>query len=267
MIPHNNNLLEEMSHLKNRNDNLEKKFNDLLKDHINLESKLQKLSKNTKMLLQNIINEIKTTEPHIELDNIYNDDAVDNPKFDEQYYYGEDESDDESEDVQEDSEDESEDVQEDSEDVEEDVSGDLEDDDLEDVEEDSEEDSDPENTNSYLLPLQNHITYPDSVILNSEIMTLARKYKKKQFLNPNILSNQLCKFLKVPQGMCLSHIDVSKKIHEYVQTHKLIQSNTPSFVIEMDYNLRRLFGVTENEDYELTYFNLYQFLEPHYRKI
>ena len=35
----------------------------------------------------------------------------------------------------------------------------------------------------------------------------------------------------------------------------------------IDYKLRKLFGITENEDYEITSHNLSKYLEPHLKKI
>jgi chromatin remodeling complex protein RSC6 len=164
-----------------------------------------------------------------------------------------------SEDEQENSEDEqknSEDEQENSEDEQENS-------------EDS-EDSDPDDEEIYkrvTLPIQNHITFPQSLIINKDTLLSLKKQKQKSIFTPQFLSNELCKFLKLTPGTCLCPIDVHKKIYKYIISHNLNVKILSRRIINMDHSLKKLFGITEHEDYTLTYFNLYQFLKPHYNQI
>ena len=51
-----------------------------------------------------------------------------------------------------------------------------------------------------------------------------------------------------------------EEILAYIRKNKLRNNN--EFI--MDISLRKLFGITENEDYELTTDNIMQFLKPHF---
>ena len=157
----------------------------------------------------------------------------------------------EEEDLEEDKDLEEEDL---DEDLDEDLEKNLEEEDLdEDLEE---EDGDLEEIDSIkkvLLPMQNHILFSFNNLLEYETDETNEKVY--------IISNQLCKFLKKEKGsITKNQMNELKAVLKYIKKNKLIKNN--EFI--MDISLRKLFGITENEDYELTTDNIMQFLKPHF---
>lgn len=118
----------------------------------------------------------------------------------------------------------------------------------------SEEDDKKSNTSSsetneskYILPIQNHITFPNNAAI-------------KKTKDTYILSNQLCDFLEYRQGITMEYEDVYKNVLRLIKGNKKI---TRMYKIKIVPKIRKLFGISENEDYEITSENLQKFLEPH----
>lgn len=124
--------------------------------------------------------------------------------------------------------------------------------------------------NNPVLPIQNHIKFPNFWIFNDS------NFKKYPLSKPNIaaykmsgndirlLSNQLSSFLKQKVGTCMEFNEVYNKILEYINTNDITAINE-------DIKLRSLFGISEDEDYEYSYSVLVKILnkllEPHLKKI
>lgn len=127
--------------------------------------------------------------------------------------------------------------------------------------EDDDEDEDKKLSSSdtkYILPIQNHITFPHFRIYRSNNTKKKNaKYDKKI---PKLLSHQLCEFLGCEEGTNMYEEDV------YALVFKLIKGNkkmTRLYKIKIVPKIQKLFGITENEDYEITPENLPKFLKPH----
>ena len=81
------------------------------------------------------------------------------------------------------------------------------------------------------------------------------------FIQPRQISNELAKFLGKPVGTKMYRSDVSRGITNYINTNKLLDSETRS-IIHADEKLRKLLKLGRND--ELTYFNLQGYLRTHF---
>jgi hypothetical protein len=133
----------------------------------------------------------------------------------------------------------------------------------------SEEDEKEEEyeTDDSSVPIQNHIKFPHFVMYNDSNYQKPIKYKKCMDFNClkrqiRLLSYELAQFLSVEPGTCMTVKEVHNKMIEYTSS-----INIKTSVIKMDTKLRKLFGLTENEDYEITSKNLASYLKPHLKVI
>ena len=136
---------------------------------------------------------------------------------------------------------------------------------------DSEEDICP---NIEILPIQNHITFPQCTIFNDNNYRRQGCYKSRDRELKNdtrILSEQVAKFLNKKIGTCMTFDETYGLIWQYIGSHCNIGTHCHlkgfTKYIELDPNLRQLFGITEYEDYELTTETLPKYLEPHLKRL
>ncbi len=123
--------------------------------------------------------------------------------------------------------------------------------------------------NKPALPIQNHITFPHFFVLNN------KNFKQKKLTNETyelrfigddlrVISNQLSKFMKVRSGTCMEFKEAYDYVYDYIQENDIID-------VSEDTQLCKLFGITENEDYEysdsMIIRVLKKMLEPHFKKI
>jgi hypothetical protein len=110
-----------------------------------------------------------------------------------------------------------------------------------------------------ILPIQNHITFPHFTIFEDSNYKLTKKKSPFKELKEDtrLLSDQLAKFLNKKWGSCMTFNEV------YTPMWEQLDSQSELF----DNKLRKLFGITENEDYEITSSNLSKYLEPHLKKL
>jgi hypothetical protein len=130
-----------------------------------------------------------------------------------------------------------------------------------------EEEEEEEETDDSLVPIQNHIKFPHFVMYNDSNYQKPIKYKKCMDFNClkdkiRLLSYELAQFLNVEPGTCMTVKEVHNKMIEHT-----FSRNVKTKVIKMDTKLRKLFGLTENEDYELKSSNLILYLKPHLKVI
>jgi peptidoglycan hydrolase-like protein with peptidoglycan-binding domain len=131
------------------------------------------------------------------------------------------------------------------------------------------DDTIPSPKNKPALPLQNHIVFPHFFILNGKYIKqtkLSHDTYQLRFIGDDlrIISNQLAKFMRVKLGTCMEFDDVYDYVYKYIQENEITN-------ISDDAQLSRLFGITENEDYEYSDSMLIKVLkkmmEPHFKKI
>jgi hypothetical protein len=142
----------------------------------------------------------------------------------------------------------------------------------EDEEESNSEESDdtiPSPKNKPALPVQNHIVFPHFFILNDKNFKqtkLTHDTYQLRFIGDDlrIISNQLAKFMRVKLGTCMEFDEAYDYVYNYIQENEITN-------ISEDAQLSRLFGITENEDYEYSDSMLIKVLkkmmEPHFKKI
>ncbi len=132
-----------------------------------------------------------------------------------------------------------------------------------------ESDDSSSQNNEPILPLQNHITFPHFFILDKKNIRqkkLTNKTWKTTFVNPDLclISTQLANFLQRKNGTCLEFSEAYDYLYQYIQDTNIIN-------ISDDLRLCKLFGISENEDYEysdsIMVQVLEQMLEPHFKKI
>ena len=127
--------------------------------------------------------------------------------------------------------------------------------------------------NIEVLPIQNHITFPQVTIFNDDNYKVSKtKSRDRELKNDTrILSEQVAKFLNKKFGTCMTFDETYELIWQYIGSHCNIgtQCHLKGFTkyIELDPNLRQLFGITEYEDYELTTETLPKYLEPHLKRL
>lgn len=242
-----------------------------LKEEINTLKTQQDILYEAIKKLKNIIDidssssseQLKSRFNHIksDLDSMYRTfgkrlDKIDDELSSKSYSYNhtykresEDEQEDEEEDISEE-----EDEQDDSE--EEDVS---EEEDIKENESNiSSSNNSKSNNSNCILPIQNHITFPHFIIFRSNNSNKRPVTDKKKL--PKLVSHQLCEFLGCEPGTTMHEQDV------YTDVLKLIKGNkkiTRLYKIKIVPKIQKLFGISENEDYEITPENLPNFLKPH----
>lgn len=133
----------------------------------------------------------------------------------------------------------------------------------EDEEEEEQDDEKPSNISSNnvsesnnsncILPIQNHIKFPHFNIYKN------KNNNKKYF---KLLSYQLCEFLGCEPGTNMTEEDVYADVLRLVKGNKKM---TRLYKIKIIPKIQKLFGITENEDYEITPENLSKFLKPHFK--
>lgn len=81
------------------------------------------------------------------------------------------------------------------------------------------------------------------------------------FTKPTTISDQLCKFLDKPNGIEMTRPEVTKVLHNYIQTHKL-QDPDKKMNIKPNKELQELLGI--EEEHNLTYFNIQSLINKHF---
>jgi hypothetical protein len=132
----------------------------------------------------------------------------------------------------------------------------------------SNEDTESEKNNT-ILPIQNHITFPHFTIfddINIKQTKLNKNNTKVKILSDKLklLSYDLIKYLNIEPGTCMETDEVHKIVIENFKKAGMIDKKNK---IRMIPKLQKLFGISENEDYEITVSNLTSYLAPHLKEI
>lgn len=108
--------------------------------------------------------------------------------------------------------------------------------------------------------------------VKKELRSLERKLNKNKnkgsrkpsgFAVPSSISNELCNFMKVDQGVKVARTEVTQYIINYIKKKEL-QDKSNGRKIKPDKALKSLLNVNKNED--LTYFNLQKYMNKHFVK-
>tara|TARA_Y100000741_G_C18174219_1_gene526578 strand:+ start:63 stop:680 length:618 start_codon:yes stop_codon:yes gene_type:complete len=83
------------------------------------------------------------------------------------------------------------------------------------------------------------------------------------FAKPALLSDELCKFLKLDKGSKMARTEVTQKVNEYIKANKLQNQDNKKKILP-DKVLSNLLKVTDKDD--LTYFSMQKYLKDHFPK-
>jgi len=89
------------------------------------------------------------------------------------------------------------------------------------------------------------------------------KRKPSGFAKPTPITDQLAKFLNVPEGSEMARTEVTKKLTCYIKEHNL-QNPANKREINPDSSLRKLLSVPKEDI--LTFFNLQKYMKIHFTK-
>ena len=87
--------------------------------------------------------------------------------------------------------------------------------------------------------------------------------KPSGFAVPTQISNDLCKFMNISEGMKMARTEVTQYIISYIK-QKNLQDKENGRKIKPDNALKCLLDIKKNED--LTYFNLQKYMNKHFVK-
>lgn len=121
--------------------------------------------------------------------------------------------------------------------------------------------------------------------IQSQIKTLEKKVKKEMkninkqkqkqlkgktkapsgFAKPTKVTKELCDFMNFPEGSEIARTEATKALTDYIKTHGLIK-NTESNknIIVPDEKLKKLLGIQETFETDLTYFTIQKFMNKHF---
>lgn len=124
---------------------------------------------------------------------------------------------------------------------------------------------------SQITAVQNRVKGIEKQV-RKEMRSLERKINKNKnkanrkpsgFAVPTPISEELCKFMNVEQGVKLARTEVTQYIISYIKEKKL-QDNSNGRKIKPDKALKSLLNVKKNDD--LTYFTLQKYMNKHFVK-
>jgi upstream activation factor subunit UAF30 len=88
--------------------------------------------------------------------------------------------------------------------------------------------------------------------------------KPHGFAVPSAVSDELCQFMGCEVGSLVARTDVTKKLTEYIQTHKLQNPENKRQIVP-DETLQNLLG-EEAKDAYLTHFTIQKYMNQHFPK-
>ena len=100
---------------------------------------------------------------------------------------------------------------------------------------------------------------------NKKKKTSDSKREPSGFAKPTEISDELCKFLDVPEGSMMARTEVTKKINAYIKAHNLQKPEDRRNILP-DKKLAAILSYSSKDDGPLTYFNLQRFLKRHFKK-
>ena len=106
----------------------------------------------------------------------------------------------------------------------------------------------------------------DNKVVDKKMKTKVKRVKDPNappsgFQKPLNVSQELRKFLGLPEGELIARTQVTKSVNAYCKEHNL-QNPEDKRIILADSTLRKLLKLGKND--ELTFFNLQKYLKPHY---
>ena len=107
------------------------------------------------------------------------------------------------------------------------------------------------------------LTRKEMKVMEKDLLKNKNKGNRKPsgFAKPSKISNELCQFMGKDEGSEVARTEVTQFVIQYIKQNKLAESKN----IKPDKKLAILLGV-ENEDDNVTYFNIQKFMNKHFPK-
>ena len=111
--------------------------------------------------------------------------------------------------------------------------------------------------------------------VNKQMRVLEREAKKNRlkgnrkpsgFAVPSKISNQLCNFMKKPEGSEAARTEVTRYIIQYIKENNLQNPNNKK-EINPDKALGSLLGYKNSSKDTVTYFNIQRYMNKHFEKM
>lgn len=111
--------------------------------------------------------------------------------------------------------------------------------------------------------------------VNKQMRVLEREAKKNRlkgnrkpsgFAVPSKISNQLCNFMKKPEGSEAARTEVTRYIIQYIKENNLQNPNNKK-EINPDKALGSLLGYKKSSKDTVTYFNIQRYMNKHFEKM
>ena len=93
----------------------------------------------------------------------------------------------------------------------------------------------------------------------------ATKKAPSGFAKPTKVTKELCEFMNRPEGTEIARTEVTKTLVQYIKTNNLQEQTAESKnKIVPDDKLKNLLGLNENEENDLTFFNIQKHMNKHF---
>jgi len=137
-----------------------------------------------------------------------------------------------------------------------------------------------ESVYSHFTEIKNKMTELQSEIKNLEknlkkSFKSSDKYKAKTtkkrepsgFAKPTRVTKELCEFMNKPEGSEIARTEVTKALVQYIKDNKLQEQEKEKAKnkIVPDKKLSLLLGLNDNEENELTFFNIQKYMNKHFK--
>jgi hypothetical protein len=110
--------------------------------------------------------------------------------------------------------------------------------------------------------------------VKKELKNLKKDKKKEKpktkrapsgFAKPTKVTKELCEFMNQPEGSEIARTEVTKTLVNYIKENNLIESGEDcKNKIVPDQKLKNLLGIENDEQPELTYFNIQKYMNKHF---
>jgi chromatin remodeling complex protein RSC6 len=85
------------------------------------------------------------------------------------------------------------------------------------------------------------------------------------FAKPTKVSKELCSFMNKPDGTEIARTEVTKTLINYIKTNNLLEpGETSKKRIVPDEKLKQLLGLKNDQNDDLTYFNIQKYMNKHF---
>lgn len=85
------------------------------------------------------------------------------------------------------------------------------------------------------------------------------------FAKPTKVTNEICRFMNLPDGSEVARTEVTKALVNYIKSHNLVESTEElKTKIILDKKLKDLFNIPDGENICLNFFNMQRYMNRHF---